>query len=191
MKLRTLFIAIFISSFSIAETEKFNMSLNGDFYKDYCSIEITESVNYNLSVPVIRHKEKIYQEYIDSYLQETTALGTTRFSLTCSQGAYDIAISNTLSDYTVELANGINYYNNITIVATENLLTYKNEQTFHREVISSVAPFRISDATFPSDNSGLIEFMVTAGAYSENSTWDNLPDSFHISQPIIVTIDKH
>lgn len=191
MKLQIISLTILSSSLSIAETENFSMSLIGDFHKDYCSIAITESLNYDLDVTAIRYQEKIYQEHLDSYLKESTTLGATRFSLTCSQGTYNIAISNTLSDYIVELANGINLYNNVIIAAVENLLTFKNEQPLTRETISSVDPFRISNATFPSDNSGLIEFMVTAGAYSENSTWDNLPDSFHISQPIIVTIDKH
>tara|TARA_B100002049_G_scaffold31895_1_gene20853 strand:+ start:4614 stop:5189 length:576 start_codon:yes stop_codon:yes gene_type:complete len=190
MKLQIISLTILISSFSIAETEKFNMSLNGDFHKDYCSIAITESFNYDLDVTAIRYQEKIYQEYIDYYLKESTTLGATRFSLTCSQGTYNIAISNTLSDYIVELANGINLYNTVTIAAVENLVSFKNEQPHIQENISSVDPFRISDAVFPSGNSGLFEFLVDARAYSENSTWDNLPDSFHISQPIIITIDK-
>ena len=166
------------------------MALSGDFHKDYCSIAITESFNYDLNVTTIRHQEKIYQEYIDSYLKETTPLGSTFFSLTCSQGTYNIAISNTSSDYIEELPSGINYYNEVALVGIETMVSLHNEQPLPKATISSLVPFRISDAVFPSDNNGQIDFLVTAGAYSENSAWENLPDSFHISRPIIITIDK-
>ena len=190
MKLQTLFIAIFISAFSTAETENFSMSLVGDFHKDYCNLSIGETVNNDLDISKIREKQ---QSFIDAGLTNKVhvyTLGYTFFTLSCSAGKYDIFINNTLPSYEYPVMNSHLHYRQSAWRANfQNIQSYSSSSGVSSGITQNDSYYLV-DALIPENKTGEMTFAIGAHLESLDGTWNNLPDSFHFSDPIIVTIDK-
>ena len=126
MKLR-LFILL-LSFSSLAETDNFDMSLNGDFIKDYCSI--TTDVSYNPNSIDINSTEDEESQLNGITVQMVSSV------LSCSDGTYNITVASDLpSDFSIpdknqsfelQLMSGYGNIFNHTTFGQDSPITFEN-----------------------------------------------------------------
>ena len=76
-----------------AETDSFNMSLAGDFSKDYCTITTTSNsvdVSFDVSEREMAYAEGGYEGEMAYHFLNAMVI-----TVNCSPGAYNLAVSNT------------------------------------------------------------------------------------------------
>lgn len=163
-------IAIILLSFSSsAETDNFNMSLNGDFLKDYCTVDT--SVFYNP----------------DSVATNDTEMGTLATELTvqtvsgnlyCSEGTYNITITSNLpADFSIPHKNQsfelqlASYYGNI------------NSNT----IFGQDAPIELNNFGFPFNT---LDFDIWLKLKPTNGDWNDTVTKYTHTVSPIITIEK-
>ena len=166
------------------------MSLTGDFQKDYCNLSINESVTQDLDISKIREQQQSYIDAGQANKVRDYTLGHTIFTLSCSAGEYDIFINNTLPSLEYPVINSnLHYLNSAWRVGLNNIESYSSTSGFSSPITQS-DPLDMVDVVIPENKTGEMTFLIGAHLKSLDGTWNNLPDSFHFSNPIIVTIDK-
>jgi len=190
MKISTTCALLLTSTYCLSETESFDMTLSGDFQKDYCNLTIDDTSSIDLDISKIREEQ---QRYIDAGLANKVhhyTLGYTFFTLSCSAGTYDIFINNTLPSYEYPVMNShINYRQSAWRANFQNIQSYSSSSGVSSGITQNESYYLI-DALIPENKTGEMTFAIGAHLESPDATWNNLPDSFHFSDPIIVTIDK-
>ena len=190
MKISTTCALLLTSTYCLSETESFDMTLSGDFQKDYCSLEIDSSSPRNLDIPAIMQLAAIYKQYGIADKVQSWSLGSNLYLLSCSGGTYDISINNDFPTHKQPLISGVSYYNSAVLAKVDNITRYDlaNPQ---RAPISAVDTFRLQNVEYPSATQGVITFGIEGYAYSEDGTWDVLSDTFNVTSQVVLTIDKH
>tara|TARA_B100002049_G_scaffold229110_1_gene204298 strand:- start:41584 stop:42189 length:606 start_codon:yes stop_codon:yes gene_type:complete len=163
-----------------AETENFNMSLSGDFQKDYCSITLpTPKCSSTTLEPATDRPGRDVAPIVSNYVYAVPGNERTEL-ITCSAGTYTISLHNDASGI-VTTSN----YQMIVIgeIAQPDFLPLANGYIDASNVISA--------SNIVSDGTGLTAqlFLTPFTAPLDNDV-NSLPSTFSHTFSNIITIEK-
>lgn len=161
------YLTLLASFNALAETDNFNMSLNGDFTKDYCTIDTR--IFYNP----------------DSVATNNTEMGGIATELTvqmvsgdlyCSDGTYNITFTSNLpSDFSIPLKNQSfelqldSYYGNIDGIFGQD------------------TPITLNNFSFPFSR---LDFDIWLKLKPTNGDWNDTDTRYNHTVSPIITIEK-
>ncbi len=178
MKTLQLLSLLVIFSNAHAETENFNMSLNGTFESDYCYLDVVTSINLDIDV------SSIYESATEA---NYTGVGLRVIEVKCSNGVFDIEITKNSASIDSDPGDGFLYRHKA--INTLGLSLNSPGIQENPGPISSSIPFALRGVDFGTYG-GTARFSVFSQAFPKNGDWNSLPDSFNYTESILITIDK-
>ena len=179
---------VLFSFLSIAETENFDMTLSGDFQKDYCSLNIEASTSRDLNLLEIMEQNEEYASNGWDNKVHSYYLSATIISISCSEGTYDITVQTDQPDYKIPFS--FNTYLIPSISIDPNITVDFESKNGLILPISFSHKYIVENITYTSDPNDSAYFYLSNEVWSDDQQWLNLPDSYNLSYTAIFTIDK-
>lgn len=168
-----------------AETDSFNMSLAGDFSKDYCTITTTSnSVNVTFDV---NERQMAYAE--GGYEGELAYhfVSAMMVTIDCSPGVYNLSVSNTEIDPRVFIGGS-------SVMAQNILVESDNDSTFVPEVYTgssaSVTGVSPDGAGKLADVHIDLQIVPAQNLADGDNFSESLPDEINHTFQNIITIER-
>ena len=173
------------SPFCFAETESFNMTLNGDFSKDYCVLSVSNtSPSITIDSSALDTYPYTENEGSTVYYNISEPLNSTA-TVTCSAEEYKI----TLSDYTDygEPRFGDRL---VHILADHYIGGVFHTKEYINTMMSIGYDSTIPSVTIPSGASEAARFELFYKFSASEQDILNMPDSFSTALNYVISIDK-
>ena len=175
---------------AIAETDRFDMALSGDFYKDYCELTVlmndrytrlepTGAVVASLNVPPPPPLSTLPPppETDMSWYE----IQVTKFELKCSEGDYTVDLKTDMPMEVIDEAENIKYETQLRAFQDGNDIVIRNSP------LSVLGGFTRDFAMNPADPA---KFTVGTLLKPIDGDFNNLPDTYSHSVNVIFTIEK-
>lgn len=176
-------LSLLICGIAHAETENFDMTLSGDFEKDYCTISFYSHENNDIDLtstpPPMIFAGKVKQSNSE---RGPELVGKTIYLFTCADGQYNI-IPSTTDPFPVQYpAQNISFEPTLWIL--DQVGGFPLEDSINLSSSQSIPIFY--DTVFVS--SAVFEILVWAEPM--DSIWENVGDSFSHTFTHVFTIEK-
>lgn len=169
-----------------AETDSFNMSLAGDFSKDYCTITTTSNgvdVSFDVNEREMAYAEGGYEGEMAYHFLNAMVI-----TVNCSPGAYNLAVSNT------EVRSRV-YIGGDGSVMAQNIHVFANGASDFEPEVDSGSPASVSNVNPLGDGKLAdvhIDLQVVPGHdYANGINYsESLPDEINHTFQNIITIER-